>query len=62
MALWSTIELAGAGIEGVDVSKVMLNYKYLEIARGFLVHFAMTFETFASSQRFSLGSSGALTW
>jgi hypothetical protein len=43
--LWSIVELGGADYEGADVSKISLAYKALEIARGFLVHLAITIET-----------------
>jgi hypothetical protein len=42
--LWNIIEAAGAGCEGDDLSNVKLDYKTLEITRGFLVHLSMTFD------------------
>jgi hypothetical protein len=41
--LWQHIESAGVSEEGADVSLVMMDYKSLEVVRGFLVHLSMTF-------------------
>jgi hypothetical protein len=43
-SLWDQIELVGANTDGHDLSKNKMNYKALEVARGFLVHLSMTFE------------------
>jgi hypothetical protein len=43
-SLWNCIEAAGASHEGALEPSVTLDYKELEITRGFLVHLSMTFE------------------
>jgi hypothetical protein len=43
-ALWKVMEDAGLESDGCDVSRLELDYKELEITRGFLVHLSMTFE------------------
>jgi hypothetical protein len=43
-SLWDPLEKAGVIIAGSDLSKIEMNYKELEVARGFLVHLSMTFE------------------
>jgi hypothetical protein len=42
--LWDIIDRSEASSEGDPLSGVMLDYKELEITRGFLVHLSMTFE------------------
>jgi hypothetical protein len=43
-SLWSMIENAGAYCEDFEPNSVTLNYKDLEITRGFLVHLSMTLD------------------
>jgi hypothetical protein len=43
-ALWDVIEQADASVEETKLLQVELDYKELEISRGFLVHLSMTFE------------------
>jgi hypothetical protein len=42
--LWKQLVTAGVSDEGADVTSLLMDYKELEITRGFLVHLSMTFE------------------
>jgi hypothetical protein len=42
--LWKVIEEAGVACEGDDFTGVYLDYKQLEVTRGYLVHMSMTYE------------------
>jgi hypothetical protein len=43
-SLWDQIEQAGGSVDGSKLDSVRLDFKELEVARGFLVHLSMTFD------------------